>query len=115
MTSAVFSSVQKKGGLNGLKIPLLSAGVFLTLSATSQAGPHGGEFGGGGFHGGFSGGGFHGRFMARGASRDPGWDMDFIVTSPTAVSFVTISRSFFNSLRGLFTGIPTTIRWPILI
>jgi hypothetical protein len=60
----VFSSVQKKGGLSGLKIPLLIVGVFLTLSATSQAGPHGGEF---------SGGGFHGRFMARGAS--PGFRM----------------------------------------
>ena len=76
MTRAVFSSVQKKGGLNGLKIPLLMVGVFLTLSATSQAGPHGGEFsgsgfhggvGGGGFHRGFGGGGFHGRFIARSA------------------------------------------------
>jgi hypothetical protein len=48
-------------------------------------------------------------------ARHSGWDMDFIVTSPTTVSFFTTSLSFFNSLRGLFTGIPTTIRWPILI
>ena len=47
-----------------MKIPLLIVGVFLTLSATSQAGPHGGRFGGGGFRG---------RFMARGAS--PGFKM----------------------------------------
>ena len=40
-----------------MKIPLI-VGVFLTLSATSQAGPHGG---------GSSGGGFHGGFIARGA------------------------------------------------
>ena len=73
MTGAVFSFVQKKGGLSGLKIPLLIVGVFLTLSATSQAGPHGGEFSGGGFHGRFGGGGFHSRFMARGAS--PGFRM----------------------------------------
>ena len=48
-------------------------------------------------------------------TRHSGWDMEFIVTSPTAVSFVTTSLSFFNSLLGLFTGIPITIRWPILI
>jgi hypothetical protein len=78
----VFSPEQKKGGLNGVKIPLLIMGVFLTLSATSQAGPHGGGFSGRGFQGGFvarspglvaphgggfSGGGFHGRFIARSA------------------------------------------------
>ena len=73
MTGAVFSFVQKKGGLSGLKIPLLIVGVFLTLSATSQAGPRGREFSGSGFHGGFGGGGFHGRFMARGAN--PGFRM----------------------------------------
>jgi hypothetical protein len=64
-----------------VKIPFLIVGVFLTLSATSQAGPHGGGFSGGGFHGGFaarsvgraahgggfSGDGFHGRFVARSA------------------------------------------------
>jgi hypothetical protein len=63
-----------------VKIPLLVVGVFLTLSVTSQAGPHGGGFTGfhGGFvarsagrvapHGGaFSGDGFHGRFVARSA------------------------------------------------
>ena len=60
MTSAVFSSVQKKGGLNGLKIPLLIVGVVLTLSATSQAGPRGRVFSGSGFHGGFGGRGFRG-------------------------------------------------------
>jgi hypothetical protein len=78
----VFSPEQKKGGLNGVKIPLFIVGVFLTLSATSQAGPHGGGFSGGGFRGGFvarsagravthgggfSGGGFRGGFDARGA------------------------------------------------
>jgi hypothetical protein len=66
-----------------VKIPLFIV-VFLTLSATSQAGPRGGGFSGGGFHGGFvahsagrtaphgggfSGGGFHGGFVAR--SGDP--------------------------------------------
>jgi len=53
LTSAVFSLEQKKGGLNSVKIPLLIVGVVLTLSATSQAGPHGGGFSGGGFRGGF--------------------------------------------------------------
>jgi hypothetical protein len=43
-------------------------------------------------------------------TRDSGCEMEFIVTSPTAVSFVTAIVSFFNSLLGLFTGIPTTIR-----
>ena len=33
-----------------MKIPLLIVGVFLTLSATSQAGPHGSRFSSGGFH-----------------------------------------------------------------
>src|SRR6516164_6212771 len=80
LTSAVFSPEQKKGGLNRVKIPLLIVGVFLTLSATSQAGPHGSGFGSGGFRGGFvarnvgrtvphgcgfSGGGFHSRFIDR--------------------------------------------------
>ena len=80
LTSAVFSPEQKKGGLNRVKIPLLIVGVFLTLSATSQAGPHGSGFGSGGFRGGFvarnvgrtvphgcgfSGGGFHSRFVDR--------------------------------------------------
>jgi hypothetical protein len=37
-----------------VKIPLLIVGVFLTLGATSQAGP-GGGFGGRGFHGGVAG------------------------------------------------------------
>jgi hypothetical protein len=41
-----------------VKIPLLIVGIFLTLSATSQAGPRGG---------GFSGGVFRGRFVARSA------------------------------------------------
>jgi hypothetical protein len=65
-----------------VKIPLFIAGVFLTLSATSEAGPHGGGFSSGGFHGGFvarsagratphgdgfSGGGFRGGFDARSA------------------------------------------------
>ena len=53
-----------------VKIPWLIVGVFLTLSATSQAGPHGGGFrggfSGGAFRGGFSGGGFHGRFSGGG-------------------------------------------------
>src|SRR5262245_63575771 len=59
-------------------------GVFLTLSATSEAGPHGGGFSSGGFHGGFvarsagratphgggfSGDGFRGGFDARSAGR----------------------------------------------
>ena len=63
-----------------MKIPLLIVGVVLTLSATSQAGPHGGGFSSGGFRGGFvagnvgravphgcgfSGGGFHSRFVDR--------------------------------------------------
>jgi hypothetical protein len=76
----VFSPEQKKGGLNGVKIPLFIVGVFLTLSATSQAGPHGGGFSGGGFRGGFVarnvgravphgcgfiGGGFHSGFVDR--------------------------------------------------
>jgi hypothetical protein len=65
-----------------VKIPSFIVGVFLTLSATSQAGPHGGGFSSGGFHGGFvarsvgrtasqghgfGGHGFHGGFVARGA------------------------------------------------
>jgi len=64
-----------------VKIPSFIVGVFLTLSATSQAGPHGGGFSSGGFHGGFvarsagrtashgdgfGGRGFHGGFVARG-------------------------------------------------
>ena len=61
LTSAVFSPEQKKGGLNRVKIPLFIVGAFLTLSATSQAGSHGG--------GGFSGGGFRGGFVARNVSR----------------------------------------------
>jgi hypothetical protein len=80
LTSVVFSPEQKKGGLNRVKIPLFIVGVFLTLSATSQAGPHGGGFSSGGFHGGsvarsagrtashgggFSGGGFRGGFVDR--------------------------------------------------
>jgi len=63
-----------------VKIPLLIMGVFLTLSATSQAGPHGGGFSGRGFRGGFvarnvgravphacgfRGGGFHSGFVDR--------------------------------------------------
>jgi len=44
-----------------VKIPLFIVGAFLTLSATSQAGSHGG--------GGFSGGGFRGGFVARNVSR----------------------------------------------
>jgi hypothetical protein len=57
-----------------LKISLLIAGLFLTISATSQAGlpgggSHGGSIGRGGrpvaIHGGFSGGGFRGRFIDR--------------------------------------------------
>jgi hypothetical protein len=42
-----------KAMLNGVKIPMFMVGVFLTLSATSEAAPHGGGFSGGGFHGGF--------------------------------------------------------------
>ena len=57
----MFSPEQKKGGLNRVKIPLFIVGAFLTLSATSQAGSHGG--------GGFSGGGFRGGFVARNVSR----------------------------------------------
>jgi hypothetical protein len=79
LTSAAFSPEQKKGGLNGVKIPLFMVGVFLTLSATSQAAPRGGRFSGGGFHGGFvarsagpvgprGGGGFRGGFLARSAA-----------------------------------------------
>jgi hypothetical protein len=81
LTSVVVSPEQKKGGLIRVKIPLFIVGVFLTLSATSQAGPHGGRFGSGGFHGGFvargadrpahgggfSGGGFRAGFDARSA------------------------------------------------
>jgi hypothetical protein len=57
-----------------LKISLLIAGLFLTISATSQAGLpgggfHGGSMGHGGrpmaIHGGFSGGGFRGQFNNR--------------------------------------------------
>ena len=63
-----------------MKIPLFIVGVFLTLSATSEAGPRGAGFSGGAFHGGFvarsagrvaphgggfSGGGFRGGFDAR--------------------------------------------------
>jgi hypothetical protein len=44
------------------------------------------------------------------SARHSGWDMEFIVISPTAVPFVTTVLSFCNSLLGLFTGIPTTIR-----
>ena len=74
------SPEQKEGGLICVKIPLFIVGVFLTLSATSEAGPRGAGFSGGAFHGGFvarsagrvaphgggfSGGGFRGGFDAR--------------------------------------------------
>jgi hypothetical protein len=42
-----------------VKIPLLFLGLFLTLSAVSQAGPAGGRFSGGGFHAGFAARGMH--------------------------------------------------------
>jgi hypothetical protein len=42
-----------------VKIPLLFLGLFLTLSAVSQAGPAGGRFNGGGFHTGFVARGMH--------------------------------------------------------
>jgi hypothetical protein len=57
-----------------LKISLLIAGLFLTISATSQAGVRGGGFHGGSIgrgarpvaiRGGFSGGGFRGGFVGR--------------------------------------------------
>jgi hypothetical protein len=81
LTSVVVSPEQKEGGLTRVKIPLFIVGVFLTLSATSQAGPRGGGFSSGGFHGGFvarstgrpahgggfSGGGFRAGFDARSA------------------------------------------------
>jgi hypothetical protein len=65
-----------------VNIPSCIVGLFLTLSATSQAGPHGSGFSSGGFHGGFvahnagrtalhgggfNGGDFHGRFVAHNA------------------------------------------------
>jgi hypothetical protein len=68
-----------KGGFDCVKIPLLFLGLFLTLSAISQAGPARGGFSGRGFHNGFGGrglnpvavhsggfnrGGFQGRFVA---------------------------------------------------
>jgi hypothetical protein len=71
-TSAAFSSNRRKGG--ALKILLLVAGLFLTVSATSEAGLpgrgfHGGSIGRGArpasIHGGFSGGGFRGRLVDR--------------------------------------------------
>jgi hypothetical protein len=49
----------KKGGVICVKIPLLFLGLFLTLSAGSQAGPAGGRFNGGGFHAGFVARGLH--------------------------------------------------------
>ena len=68
--------------LNRVKIPSFIVGLFLTLSTTSQAGPHGGGFRSGGFHGGFvvrsagrtapnggrfNGGDFHRGFVAHNA------------------------------------------------
>ena len=65
-----------------MKIPSFIVGLFLTLSTTSQAGPHGGGFRSGGFHGGFvvrsagrtapnggrfNGGDFHRGFVAHNA------------------------------------------------
>jgi hypothetical protein len=49
----------KKGGVICVKIPLLFVGLFLTLSAISQAGPARGGFNGGGFHAGFGARGLH--------------------------------------------------------
>jgi hypothetical protein len=71
---------QKKGGFDCVKIPLLFLGLFLTLSAVSQAGPGRGGSIGRSFHTGFVArgfnraavngrrfncGGFQGRFFAR--------------------------------------------------
>jgi len=42
-----------------VRIPLLFLGLFLTLSAVSQAGPAGGRLSGGGFHAGFAARGMH--------------------------------------------------------
>src|SRR5258708_36004351 len=70
----------KKGGVIGLKIRLLFLGLFLTLSAISQAGPARGGFNSGSFHTGFAarglapaavhggrfnGGGFQRRFIGQ--------------------------------------------------
>jgi len=49
----------KKGGVICVKIPFLFLGLFLTLSAFSQAGPARGGFNGGGFHNGFAARGLH--------------------------------------------------------
>ena len=49
----------KKGGVIRVKIPLLFLGLFLTLSASSQAGPAGGGFNGRSFHTGFVARGLH--------------------------------------------------------
>jgi hypothetical protein len=67
LRSAMFFPGQKKSGFSGVKIPLLFLGLFLTLSAISQAGPARGGFSGRSFHTGFTarGGGFRGRFIAR--------------------------------------------------
>src|SRR5258708_39871655 len=65
----------KKGGVIGLKIRLLFLGLFLTLSAISQAGPARGGFNGGSFHTGFAARGLHpaavhgGRFNGGGFQR----------------------------------------------
>lgn len=100
-----------------MKIPLLIVGVFLTLSATSQAGPHGGGFSGCGFHGGFvarsagrvaphgdafSGDGFHGRFAAHSAGpvfrMGHGFHRDFA------------NRRFFSRDRRIFFQ---QFAWPV--
>ena len=92
-----------------MKMPLFIASAFLTLSATSHAAPPGGGLHGGSFRSGFvahsTGPAFRMVLEFAGTSH-------FIMAShfiKTAVSFIAIIVSFFNSLVGLFIGIPTIL------
>ena len=98
-----------------MKMLLFMASAFLTLSAASHAASPGGGFHGGSFHGGFVAHGAHPAFrMGHGIRRNFAFHRDFAFDK-TAASFIATIVSFFNSLLGLFTGTPTTIRSPIPI
>ena len=101
-----------------MKLLLFIASAFLTLFVTSHAAPPGG-----GFHG----NSFRGGFVAHGASRafrmGTGVRRNFAPVLPShliktgisliamkaGVSLIATIMFFFNSLFGLFTGIPTAI------
>jgi hypothetical protein len=99
----------QSGGLNRVKIPLFIVAVFLTLSTASQAAPHGGRFGGGGFVprgagpiGPRGAGGFRGGFITR--SADPAFRMGHGIHRDFA------NRRFFGHGNRVFFG---QFGWPV--